>query len=91
MIQWQDFVFDSILGPVLEMDKDQKIANGSSVGSQIMDDNQAEMKTQGCVFNQETRQLVSPARMVGYDSLESASNSTEAVDDSQESFCIEEG
>jgi hypothetical protein len=51
-VGWMDFVFDSVLGPVLVLPTDLDLAAG------IMDDSDSAQ-------NQETRQKQQPARMVG--------------------------
>lgn len=78
MIQWMDFVFDDLIGPVLVMDGDSTDNRRKRfVNPSIMEDANNKREAMDVASIQETGQEKRPARMVGLSGLDSAQNDME--------------
>lgn len=79
MIQWKDFIFDDVLGPVL---MEQALVNfrvAQEAVVEIKEDARAAARALGSARFQEARQGQQPARMAGSSSLTAVQSGEDAT------------
>lgn len=78
MIFWNGFVMDEVLGPLLSIEHWDESFRRSGETRARGQDGRSSSGAQGCASIQETRQGQRPARMVGYQAIDSEQSRMDA-------------